>query len=337
MNEETRPSKQLPIRWGMIGCGMVTEKKSAPAYQQVAGFELAGVYSRRSEQARDYAQRHQVAKVYETAAQLLDDPDIDAVYIATPPDSHQQFALEVVKRNKPCCIEKPLAPDYPTAKVIVDAFKQANVPLFVAYYRRSLPRFRQIKTWLEHHAIGQVRHISWELTKPPNEFDLSGAGIWRTDKAIAYGGYFDDVGCHGLDLFNYLLGNIEMAKGFAVNQQGYYDAMDAITGTWLHPNQVTGCGVWNFAAEARRDNVKIFGSEGSIEFSVFQELPVKLARMDTTGAAAIEELFIENPDPIQLHHVQNLCDFFSQDIPHPCPGEAGLHANWVMDQLLRGE
>ena len=111
------------IRWGIIGCGAVTEVKSGPAYQKTEGFKLVSVMRRNLGLARDYAQRHQVAHYSDNADDIINNPDIDAVYIATPPDSHKHYALLVAGAGKPCCIEKPLAPNYSESLEIFEAFK----------------------------------------------------------------------------------------------------------------------------------------------------------------------------------------------------------------------
>lgn len=84
-----------PVRWGIVGCGAVTEAKSGPAYQQTEGFELKAVTRRDTAKAKDYAKRHHIEIVFDSADDLIASPDIDAVYIATPPDSHKNFALQV--------------------------------------------------------------------------------------------------------------------------------------------------------------------------------------------------------------------------------------------------
>jgi 1,5-anhydro-D-fructose reductase (1,5-anhydro-D-mannitol-forming) len=162
-----------PIRWGIIGCGDVTEVKSGPAYQKTEGFELKAVMRRNMEKLQNFAQRHGVEKYFTDADALINDSEVDAVYIATPPDSHLMYALKVAEAGKPCCIEKPLAPSYADSYQINEAFAKKNIPLFVAYYRRSLPRFKQLKDWLVEDEIGEVRHVSWHLSQPPNLKDLS--------------------------------------------------------------------------------------------------------------------------------------------------------------------
>ncbi len=317
------------IRWGILGCGNVTEVKSGPAYQKTEGFEVVAVMRRDAAKAADYAKRHGVSKHYSDADALINDTDVDAVYIATPPDSHKLYALKVAAAGKPCCVEKPMAPSYADSLEIQQAFAKKNLPLFVAYYRRSLPRFLKVKEWLDANEIGQVRHIHWFLGKPPNSIDLSGDYNWRTDAKVAPAGYFDDLASHGLDLFAYLLGDFKSVSGTAVNQQGLYSAKDAITGHWLHENGITGSGTWNFGTQVREDLVEIHGSQGKISFSIFEEANVIL-----TNEESEEKLFIDHPKHVQQFHVENLRDDLLGQQNHPSTGKTALHTSWVMDSIL---
>ena len=317
------------IHWGIIGCGNVTEVKSGPAYRQTEGFELVAVMRRDVEKAKDYAERHSVPNYYGDADELISHPEVDAVYIATPPDSHLHYARKVAAAGKPCCVEKPMASSYEECLAMQKAFAERGLPLFVAYYRRSLPRFEQVKTWLNNGEIGEVRHITWHLSSPPNKFDLSGAANWRTDPAVAYGGYFDDLASHGLDLIAYLLGDFKEVSGVAVNQQCYYSAKDAVAAAWLHESGATGTGSWNFGSSTQEDSVSIYGSKGHIKFAVFAELPLFLS--DGHGD---KEVFIEHPKHIQFHHVRHMQRHLAGEMIHPSTGETALHTSWVMERIL---
>lgn len=324
MNKSTKV-----IRWGIIGCGNVTEVKSGPAYQKTEGFTIEAVMRRDAAKAADYAKRHGIAKHYSNADDLINDPEIDAIYIATPPDTHKYYGLKVAASGKPCCIEKPLAPNYQDCLEITEAFEQKNIPLFVAYYRRSLPRFQQVKTWIDTNQIGEVRHIRWHLSKPTSNQDLSGDYNWRTDATIATGGYFDDLASHGLDLFIYLLGNIKDVNGISTNQQGLYSAKDAISASWLHESGITGTGSWNFGSFMREDKVEIYGSKGKITFSVFENDPLIL-----TNDMEQKILNIEHPENIQLYHAQLIREHLLGNTTHPSTGITGAHTNWVMDKII---
>ena len=317
------------IKWGIIGCGDVTEVKSGPAYTQVDGFKIVAVMRRNLELAKDYAKRHNIDNYYDDANKLINDPEIDAIYIATPPDTHHFYALKVAEANKICCIEKPMAPSYNECLEITNAFAKRDLSLFVAYYRRSLPRFNKIKALLDENAIGDVRHIIWYLSRTPSELDTSKIYNWRTDKTIAPAGYFDDLASHGLDLFAYLLGDIEEASGTSFNQQELYTAKDAISGSWIHKSGVTGSGSWNFGAYKREDNVRLIGSEGEITFSVFLEEPITLITNDKH-----ETFSIENPKHIQQYHIQNMKNHLEDKVIHPSTGITAMHTAWVMDKIL---
>jgi len=316
------------IRWGIIGCGDVTERKSGPAYQKTEGFALHAVMRRDAEKAKDYAQRHNVPMYYSDADALINDPEIDAVYIATPPDSHKLYALKVAKAGKPCCIEKPMAPSYQECLDICEAFEEKQLPLFVAYYRRSLPRFLKIKSWIDDGQIGEVRHVNWHLSKTPSPIDIAGDYNWRTDAKIAAGGYFEDLASHGLDFFTFLFGNVKEVSGSALNQQGLYSAKDALVSSWLHESGVTGTGSWNFGSFERADKVEIIGSKGKIEFAVFEDVPIVL-----TTANKREELVIAHPENIQLYHVNNMQQHLTGTGLHPSLGRSGAHTNWIMDSI----
>ncbi len=318
------------LRWGIIGCGNVTEIKSGPAFQNTQGFEVLAVMRRNLAKVKDYANRHRIKKYYTDATELINDKEVEAVYIATPPDSHMKYALATAKAGKICCIEKPMAPSFKECQDIHTAFKQKSIPLFVAYYRRSLPRFEQINHWLKSNQIGKVRYINWVLSKRPNEMDLTKKYNWRTDESIAPGGYFDDLASHGIDLFTYLLGDIKQVSGFSINQQGLYKSKDALVACWLHENDITGTGTWNFGAHDQEDRVEIVGSLGKITFAIFEDKPIELELPNDK-----KSLHIANPKHVQIHHVENIKKHLVEDnYSHPSTGLTAMHTSWVMDQII---
>lgn len=324
------------LRWGILGCGNVTEVKSGPAYQQTPGFRLQAVMRRDAAKAADYAQRHQVPVWYSDADALINDPQVDAVYIATPPDSHLFYALKVAAAGKICCVEKPMALNTQECAEMNAAFEAAGVPLFVAYYRRSLPRFLQVKQWLDSGCIGTVRHAQWNFSRSPTPQDLSGAANWRTDPAQAGGGYFVDLASHGLDLLMFLLGDMQRVQGQALNQQGLYAAEDAVTAQWCFApdargHVATGAGFWHFGTDGRRDRVEIIGSRGHIRFAVFQDDPLQLCIDGQT-----EQHTIAHPPHIQHYHVANIAAHLRGELQHPSTGVSALRATAVMEQILRG-
>ena len=127
------------LHWGFIGCGEVTEKKSGPAFSEVEGSEVVAVMSRDARKARNYAERHGIKCWYTDVQELIDDAEVNAIYIATPPSSHATYAIMAMKAGKPVYVEKPLASSYEDCARINRVSEQTGVPCFVAYYRRYLP------------------------------------------------------------------------------------------------------------------------------------------------------------------------------------------------------
>lgn len=317
------------IRWGMVGCGDVCEVKSGPAYQAVPGFELSAVMARTPGKAKDFAERHGVNKWYECVDALLSDSELDGIYIATPPDSHLALALQVAEAGKICSLEKPMAIHYQQCQQIAQAFEKAQLPLFVAYYRRCLPSFVQLKHIISAGQLGQIRHLSWHYSRPPSARDLADVENWRTDSKIAPGGYFDDIACHGLDVFCFLLGDVQTANGLAVNQQGLYTAFDSISASLLFESGASASCAWNFASALRQDQVIIAGSKGWLEFSIFSDKPAKL---HVNGHMRAIEM--PKPSPIQLDYVAAMRKHLDGEQQHPSMAVSAAHTSWVMDKIL---
>ena len=315
------------IRWGMIGCGSVTELKSGPAFYKAPGSALVAVMGRRAEAVRDYAARHGIARCYTDAQALIDDPEVDAVYIATPPDSHLEYALRVAAAGKHCCVEKPMSLNAEQSALMQRTFERAGLHLFVSYYRRSLPRFEQVRTWLQEGRIGELRHLTWTLCKPAAATDTDAAN-WRTDPAIAGGGYFADLASHGFDLFQYLAGDIVEVSGFSARQAGRYAAEDAVTACWTFASGALGMGCWNFVADRREDRVELIGSRGRIQFSVFEDQPLRLEGETT------EVLDVPCHTHIQWHHVLNMNAHIRGEAEHPSLGIEALKTDIILDKVL---
>src|SRR5665647_553178 len=127
------------INWGIIGCGDVTELKSGPAFNKVKNSCLVAVMRRDAAKAKDYAQRHHVPRWYTDANLLINDPEVNAIYIATPPSTHEAYTIAALAAGKPVYVEKPMTVSYKTAINMVDMATQKQGKLVVAHYRREQP------------------------------------------------------------------------------------------------------------------------------------------------------------------------------------------------------
>jgi predicted dehydrogenase len=319
--------KMKTIRWGIIGCGDVTEVKSGPALQKADHSALVAVMRRNSKLAEDFAQRHNVPQWYDDAVALIHDPNVDAVYIATPPSSHKEYTLMSAAAGKPVYVEKPMARNAAECRAMIEACHKADVPLFVAYYRRALARFLKIKELVDMQAIGEVRSVTVTLYQPPPpEQNLN----WRVDPNVAGGGYFVDLASHMLNFLDFVLGPISQVHGFASNHGRIYPAEDIVTGTFLFASGVHGVGTWCFTAHERLDHTEIVGSKGKIAYSTFDDRPITL-----TTAAEIQEFAYDYPPHIQQPLIQQVVNALNGIGSCVSLGETAGRTTWVMDQMLQ--
>ena len=318
------------VRWGMIGCGAVTEVKSGPAFARAERSRLLAVASATPARARDWAARHGVDRAYDTAAELLAAPDIDAVYIATPPASHKALTLAAAAAGKHVYVEKPMALNHADCAEMIAACAAARRGLFVAYYRRAMPRFLAVRDWLREGAIGPVRAVGIVQHQPPAAEELSPATLpWRVRPEIAGGGKFLDMGAHALDLLDWWFGPIAEVAGMAANRAGLYAAEDTVSACWQHESGVVGHGSWCYAAAETVDRLEIVGEAGEIAFEVFSDAPLRLR-----ARGREESLAIPNPEHVQQPFIQSVVDQLTEH--GRCPGDAASAARTtrVADAIL---
>jgi predicted dehydrogenase len=319
------------VRWGIIGCGAVTEVKSGPAFSKVPDSSLVAVMRRDGDKARDYAQRHGVPRWYDDAAALIADPTVDAVYIATPPSSHRDYALMAIAAGKPVYVEKPMAIDHMECMAIVEAGRAARVPVFVAYYRRMLPRFRRIAALLAEGAIGTPRLVNVLLHHPFEARYQDPANLpWTVRPALSGGGIFVDIGCHTLDILDFLLGPIVEARGMVSHQMDAYPAEDTVAMAFGFGSGVLGTGLWNFCADRREDRVEIVGDRGRLVFATFGEEAIRLE-----AGGHVEDILLANPRHIQQPLIESIVAELTGKGVCPSTAESGARTSWVMDQVLK--
>lgn len=316
------------VRWGIIGVGDVTERKSGPGFQQAERSELVAVMRRNGSLAEDYARRHGVPRWYSDADELINDPEIDAVYVATPPDSHRDYVLRVAAALKPVYVEKPMARSAAECEEMVAACDSAGVGLFVAYYRRAMPRFVRVKDLLDGGRIGEPRTVTIRSERPGAVDDTAYPG-WRVNPAISGGGYFVDLGSHTLDLLDWLLGPVTHVSGLAVNRGGRHQAEDLVTAAFGFASGVEGVGLWNYDSFRHVDRVEIIGTHGSIAFSCFGEEPLRL-----TTAHGVEEISAPYPQVVQLPLIQAVVDALTGRGESPSDGYTAMRTARVIDTLL---
>ena len=317
------------IKWGIIGCGDVTEVKSGPAFNKVKNSELVAVMRRDAEKAKDYARRHHVPKWYSDAEELIHDPEVNAIYISTPPSSHEEYTMAAFDAGKPVYVEKPMAVDAASATRMTKAAQEKKLKLVVAHYRNAQPLFNGIKQLLNEKAIGDVRFVKSELYKPSlsvSELEIP-KNAWRVDPRIAGGGLFHDLAPHQFGLMNYFFGEAEKVSGMSLNQGGLYRADDIVAGNILFKNGVLFNGIWcfNVSNEDEKDHCEIIGEKGNIQFTFFNQREVFLTVNGKTVTFTFDIL-----QHVQQPMIEKIVEYFLDKGPNPCSGEEGaLAMEWI--------
>ena len=320
------------VNWGIIGCGDVTEKKSGPAFSIAPHSHLIAVMRRDAQKAQDYAKRHNISKWYSDADELISDKDINAIYIATPPLWHAEYAIKAMLAGKPVYVEKPMAASYDDCLQMITISRQTSVPLFVAYYRRSLPYFIKVKELIELDLIGDLLLVTCKLFSSPRANDYQKPNLaWRVLPEIAGGGYFYDMGCHTLDVLDFIFGPINEVSGYSGNKSGLYPAEDVVAASFKFQNGLHGTGSWSFTADvsAKCDIVEIIGSKGRILFSTFEFTPIVLENNSTRKV--FQPL---NPEHIQQCMINDVVGELRGTAKSPSTGISAARTNHVMDIIL---
>jgi predicted dehydrogenase len=322
------------IRWGIIGCGNVAEIKSAPALYKTANSRVLAVMRRNSSKAEDFAFRHQIPHWYTDAGEMLQKSEINAVYIATPPSTHCQYAIMAAQAGKAVYIEKPMALNYGECLRILEAGQLYNVPVFVAYYRRALPYFLKIRELIDNGTLGEIRKVVINLSKSPSPEDKNIDDLpWRVKPEIAGGGYFVDLGSHQLDILRYIFGDIQLKSAIVKNLGWLYNAEDYISAEFTLAGGIPCTGTWNFMSSPQNeiDSLLITGTKGQINASTFGNKTIEIR----TGNS-IDKIHFEPPQHIQQPLVQTIIEELTTGIKCcPSTGTTASATNLLMDEVLK--
>ena len=322
----------MEIKWGIIGAGDVTEVKSGPAFQKVEHSQLVAVMRRDAAKAKSYAERHGVPAWYSDAQQLIDDPQVNAIYIATPPDTHAYYATAALQAGKPVYLEKPMTLDLLQAKALLQTQQACRGKLSVAHYRREQPYFKKVKELIDGH-IGTPRVANLKFyQRPLSAESLQSPGMqWRLNPEQSGGGLFHDLAPHQIDLMVYFFGDIVGSKGIAHNQAKLYAAADTVAGQMLFENDVLFSGQWAFNVAADHDVCEVIGSAGQLAFSVFNYEPIKL-----TNQHGVQHFHFETLPHVQQPMIAAVVSYFRGLGPNPCSAREGYEVMNVLDNFAGG-
>ncbi|MEE2754242.1 MAG: Gfo/Idh/MocA family oxidoreductase [Candidatus Latescibacterota bacterium] len=317
------------VKWGIIGCGNVCEMKNGPGLYKANHSELVAVMRRDGAAAENYAKRHNVARWYNDAQKLIDDNEVNAIFVATPPSTHCEYALLAAAAGKPCVVEKPMACNAKECEQMVAEFKAKEIPLFTQFYRRGLPRFVKLRELLRDKTVGLLTSV--HIVHYGGLATGEKSSGWRYDPEIGGAGQFFDLASHGMDILDFLVGPVTAVSGHAINTGGSYAAEDVTVMSFLLGGNVAGTGVWNFNANHGEEGITFTGSNGQIWCPVFGDLNIEIKMKDGT-TRSIE---VPNPQHVGQPLQETIVAELRGDGTCESTGESGLRTQRVLDACVK--
>ncbi|MFN5986529.1 MAG: Gfo/Idh/MocA family protein [Chitinophagaceae bacterium] len=318
------------ICWGIIGCGNVTEVKSGPAFNKVEHSSLIAVSRRDPDKLADYVKRHDIPLSFTNALDLIQSEKINALYIATPPNVREAYAIEAMQLGKPVYLEKPMALNLAACKRLKAVSEKLGIKLSVAHYRRNLPLFMEVKNILEQGDIGVIKEVQITMLKKTDKAAKDPSN-WRVDPSIAGGGYFYDLAPHQIDLVFYFFGKPKSFSGISTNKAGLYKAEDFVQGTIELENGIVCKGLWDFSINGEeKDEFLIIGEKGTIRFPVFGLF------IEVESNGQVKTIPFEAPKHNQQNHIQAVVNYFLGKGENPCSAEDAILSMEVMESFVYG-
>jgi predicted dehydrogenase len=323
----------MDIKWGIIGCGDVTEVKSGPAFNKVPGSSLVAVMRRNTAKAKDYAERHGVPKWYDDAYKLIADPEVNAIYVATPPMYHEEYTVAALRAGKPVYVEKPMSTKLEDCIRMRDIANATGVKLTIAHYRRAVPMFVKIKELIDQQVVGDIRLVRIGIMQPPSSDIIANSETyWRVDPELGgSGGLFYDLAPHQLDLMVHWFGEVDEVYGTSGNQAGLYPSRDIVSGLIKFQNGIIFSGNWCFTVheDLKEDICGIIGSKGKISFPVFGN------KVTVNSKGESYQITFDHPQHIQQPMIEKVVAYFSDKGPNPCSADEAIRSMTLMEKFVK--
>ncbi|MBN1349302.1 Gfo/Idh/MocA family oxidoreductase [candidate division KSB1 bacterium] len=318
------------LRWGLIGCGDISRKRVAPALRDSTICDFVAVNRARYELAEEFAREYGARKWHKTWQNLIQDPEIDAVYVSTPVYLHAPMTVAAAKAGKHVLCEKPMAMALSECDQMIKTCRNQNVQLGLAFYRHFFPLVKRIKQAIADGEIGKIVYAQFNVFSP---FDRKSGEdrFWLMQKDKAGGGPMFDMGCHRIELVMNLFGEIQDVKGFPRNIVYEREVEDSCVAYFEMESGANVLLSITHAAAEFQDSIHIFGNQGSIHIKRLNTGEMLINRKGS-------EQHESHPPHANLH--QPLIEDFTQSaLEARAPiitGEIGRKVNEILMRIYGG-
>lgn len=247
------------INWGILGCAAIAKVRVIPGLLQADNANLYAVASRGSKKADEFRELFPVEKVYDNYEALLEDGNVDAVYIPLPNSMHCEWVEKAAKAKKHILCEKPLALNAEEAKRMYEICEAEGVILMEAFAYRHAPLIQKVKEVIDEGAIGKIKYLESHLTDV-----LTDMGNIRMNKDLG-GGSFYDMACYNISAISYLLGFKEPVRVKAFAEMDAEYGVDVSNMTLLQYEDGVQAASYSSLNSYSRGYYAIVGEKGRIE------------------------------------------------------------------------
>ena len=316
------------VAWCLAGCGDIAEKRVVKAIQESSQGKLVGCTRRDSRRLAEFQSRHSIPKGYADYREMLSDPELEAVYVATPVWLHGSQTIEAAEHGKHVLCEKPMATNSLECRRMIDACRSNGVRLGVAYYRRFYPIVLKMKKLLNQGMIGQPILVQSTLVEHAR-LNQRGYPGWRFVQNEGGGGLLMDMASHRLDVLVMLFGLPEWVSAFTATHVCPIEVED--TGSLLirFSRGIHAMVFASHCVELPRDDFEILGTRGGLKAAQLNG-----DRLELLGAA---KKTFRAPKAGNVH--QPLIEDFNGSIlegrPPAVPGEEAMTASLLLEAAYR--
>ncbi|MCK5758715.1 MAG: Gfo/Idh/MocA family oxidoreductase [Clostridiales bacterium] len=251
------------VKWGIIGAGGIADRRTMPGIELAENAEIYAVMEIDMTVAKLLKDKYKVAKAYDNEIDILKDPEVEAVYIASPVVHHKRQAMLAADMGKHILLEKPIALTVEEGQEVIDYCKEKGVLLATGFMMRYHAYHQAMKELVDVGKLGQIVSCRAQLTCWYPDIP----GNWRQAKATSGGGALMDMGVHCLDLIQYITGSkTKRAAGMASTLTFDYEVEDS--GSMLIELENGAlCQIeshFNIPDAAARGRFEIYGTKGSM-------------------------------------------------------------------------
>lgn len=307
------------MNWVVVGVGDITTRRVMPAIRSEARSSLYGVVSRDPAKGLQHAPR-----TWQRLEEALADPEVHAVYVATPTALHAPQSIAALRAGKHVLCEKPMAMNYAEACEMVQAAREAGRVFGVAYYRRMYPKIRRARELMAAGAIGRpVLAYACAHDWFNNE---DGRRPWFLDPALAGGGPLYDTASHRIDVFNFLFGKpvaVCAQRSNAVHQAAVEDNATVLI---EYENGVRGVVDVRRHSRVERDDFRITGTDGEMDLS-----PLNGDAITYPGGRELARPHSNLHYPL----IENFVSAVLEGAPLVSSGETAIWTDWVTELAVK--